>query len=109
MCSYCHYACHYCSARVTHPYLGLEADEDFATKIVVTTNIAEVLRGELRKPSWTRERVAVVEGARARLERHQVQLQKVHRTRALRAPSTTGVPRTGAGKRGGRIPRARDG
>src|SRR5688572_14053349 len=109
MCSYCHYACHYCYARVTQPYLGLEADEDFAKKIVVTTNMAEVLRGELRKPSWTRERVAAVEGARARLECQQIQLQKVHRTRAPGAPSTTGVPRTRAGRRGGRVPRARDG
>ncbi len=55
----CLHGCHYCYARATHPYLGLNADEDFATKIVVKTNMPEVLRQELRKPSWTRERVAI--------------------------------------------------
>ena len=38
---------------------GSNADEDFETKIVVKTNMPEVLRQELRKPSWTRERVAI--------------------------------------------------
>ena len=55
----CFHGCHYCYARATHPYLGLDADEDFEKKIVVKTNMAEVLRGELRKASWTRERVAI--------------------------------------------------
>ena len=55
----CVHGCHYCYARATHPYLGLDADEDFEKKIVVKTNMAEVLRGELRKASWTRERVAI--------------------------------------------------
>ena len=46
--------------RPRHPPLpGLNADEDFATKIVVKTNMAEVLRQELGKRSWTRERVAI--------------------------------------------------
>src|SRR5687767_9195744 len=55
----CLHGCHYCYARATHPYLGLDAGEDFATKIVVKTNMPEVLRKELGKPSWTRERVAI--------------------------------------------------
>src|SRR5918999_4599180 len=55
----CVHGCHYCYARATHPYLGLNADEDFATKIIVKTNMPEVLRQELRKPSWRRERVAI--------------------------------------------------
>ena len=55
----CVHACHYCYARATHPYLGLNADEDFATKIVVKTNMPEVLRQELGRQSWTRERVAI--------------------------------------------------
>jgi len=55
----CVHGFHYCYARATHPYLGLDAGEDFEKKIVVKTNMAEVLRGELRKPSWTRERVAI--------------------------------------------------
>jgi DNA repair photolyase len=55
----CLHGCHYCYARATHPYLGLNADDDFETKIVVKTNMVEVLRQELSKPSWTRERVAI--------------------------------------------------
>src|SRR5918995_6305891 len=58
-CSCSHYGCHYCYARASHIYLGMNAGEDFATKIVVKTNMPEVLRQELRKPSWTRERVAI--------------------------------------------------
>ena len=54
----CLHGCHYCYARATHPYLGLNADEDFATKIIVKTNMPGVSQ-ELRKPSWTRERVAI--------------------------------------------------
>ncbi|MBW3633885.1 MAG: radical SAM protein [Chloroflexi bacterium] len=55
----CVHGCHYCYARATHPYLGLNADEDFETKIIVKTNMPEVLRREVSKPSWTRERVAI--------------------------------------------------
>jgi DNA repair photolyase len=55
----CVHGCHYCYARATHPYLGLNADDDFETKIVVKTNMPEVLRQELGKRSWQRERVAI--------------------------------------------------
>jgi DNA repair photolyase len=55
----CVHACHYCYARATHPYLGFNANEEFETKILVKTNIPEILRQELRKPSWRRERVAI--------------------------------------------------
>jgi DNA repair photolyase len=55
----CTHSCHYCYARATHPYLGLNADEDFETKIVVKTNMPEVLRQEVGRRSWTRERVAI--------------------------------------------------
>src|SRR5215207_4054147 len=55
----CVHGCHYCYARATHPYLGLNADEDFETKIVVKTNMPEVLRQELGRRAWTRERVAI--------------------------------------------------
>ena len=44
------------------------------------------------------ERVAAVAGARERLERQQLQLQKVHRTRASRSPSKTGEPRARVGR-----------
>jgi DNA repair photolyase len=55
----CVHACHYCYARATHAYFGLNADEDFENRIFVKTNLAEVLRKELAKPGWTRERVAI--------------------------------------------------
>jgi DNA repair photolyase len=55
----CVHGCHYCYARATHPYLGLNADEDFETKIIVKANIPEVLRRELGRTSWTRDRVAI--------------------------------------------------
>jgi DNA repair photolyase len=55
----CTHSCHYCYARLSHTYLGMNADEDFETKIVVKSNMPEVLRQELRRRSWTRERVAI--------------------------------------------------
>ncbi len=55
----CAHSCHYCYARATHPYLGFNADEDFETKIVVKTNMPEVLRQELGKRTWAGERVAI--------------------------------------------------
>ncbi len=55
----CTHACHYCYARATHAHLGMNAGEDFSTRIVVKTNFAEVLRAELGRPSWSRERVAI--------------------------------------------------
>src|SRR5215213_6829939 len=58
-CSCSHYACHYCYARLSHTFLGMNADEDFETKIVVKANMPEVLRQELRKPSWVGEQVAI--------------------------------------------------
>lgn len=55
----CTHGCHYCYARATHAYLGLDADEDFVGKIVVKTNFAEVLRRELARPSWSGAYVAL--------------------------------------------------
>jgi DNA repair photolyase len=55
----CVHGCHYCYARATHAHLGLGAGDDFATRIVVKTNLPEVLRAELARPSWARERVAI--------------------------------------------------
>jgi DNA repair photolyase len=55
----CLHGCHYCYARASHTYLGMNAGDDFATKIIVKTNMPEVLRQEVGKPSWTRERVAI--------------------------------------------------
>jgi DNA repair photolyase len=55
----CSHACHYCFARPTHTYLNFDAGRDFETKVVVKVNAAEVLRRELRRPSWTGAHVAM--------------------------------------------------
>jgi DNA repair photolyase len=55
----CVHGCHYCYARATHAYFGMNADEDFSTRILVKTNFVDVLRRELARPSWTGERVAL--------------------------------------------------
>ena len=48
----CSHACVYCFARKTHEYLDLDTGADFDSQIVVKTNVGEVLRRELRRPSW---------------------------------------------------------
>lgn len=55
----CSHGCHYCYARASHTYYGLNADEDFETRIMVKTNFPEVLRRELHRPSWKGESVAL--------------------------------------------------
>jgi DNA repair photolyase len=55
----CSHACRYCFARPTHEYLDLDCGADFDTQIVVKTNVVEVLRRELRRPSWRRDTVAL--------------------------------------------------
>jgi DNA repair photolyase len=54
----CAHACVYCFARNTHTYLDLDAGRDFEREIVVKVNVPELLRAELRRPSWKRELVA---------------------------------------------------
>jgi DNA repair photolyase len=55
----CLHACSYCFARPTHEYLDMNAGRDFETQIVVKTNVVDVLRAELARPSWAREHVAL--------------------------------------------------
>ncbi|NKX49574.1 radical SAM protein [Arthrobacter deserti] len=55
----CLHQCTYCFARRTHEYLDFDAGRDFDTQIIVKTNIAQVLRKELARPSWRREHVAL--------------------------------------------------
>lgn len=55
----CSHACRYCFARPTHEYLDLDSGSDFDTQVVVKTNVVEVLRRELRRPSWSRATVAL--------------------------------------------------
>ena len=53
----CQHACAYCYARPTHQYLGLGAGTDFDRKIVVKTNLPELLERELARRSWRGEPV----------------------------------------------------
>lgn len=55
----CSHACVYCFARPTHEYLDMNAGRDFEREIIVKVNVPEVLRAELARPSWRRERVAL--------------------------------------------------
>ena len=55
----CTHSCHYCFARAYHAYLDLDIGEDFSSRIVVKTNVAEVLRRELASPRWEGETVAM--------------------------------------------------
>jgi DNA repair photolyase len=55
----CSHACRYCFARPTHEYLDFDCGEDFDTQVVVKINVAEVLRRELSRPSWSRATVAL--------------------------------------------------
>jgi DNA repair photolyase len=55
----CTHACEYCYARKYQRHLELGAGDDFSSVILVKTNIADVLRRELARPTWAREGVAV--------------------------------------------------
>ena len=55
----CSHACGYCFARPTHEYLDMNAGRDFEREIIVKVNVPEVLRVELARPSWGKERVAL--------------------------------------------------
>jgi DNA repair photolyase len=50
---------HNCFARPSHTYLNFDAGRDFETKVVVKVNAPEVLRRELRRPSWSGAPVAM--------------------------------------------------
>jgi DNA repair photolyase len=55
----CSHACKYCFARRTHEWLEFDSGNDFDSQIVVKTNLVDVLRRELARPSWQREHVAL--------------------------------------------------
>jgi len=48
----CEHGCVYCYARPSHSYLNLSPGLDFETKLRAKTNLADVLRSELAKPSY---------------------------------------------------------
>src|SRR6266849_1768138 len=54
----CTHGCHYCFARRYHVQFELNADDEFASVILVKRNFVEVLTRELDRPSWRREHVA---------------------------------------------------
>lgn len=55
----CTHGCHYCFARRFHTRLELDSGDEFASVILVKTNIASVLGREVDHPSWSREQVAL--------------------------------------------------
>jgi DNA repair photolyase len=55
----CTHGCHYCFARRYHVQFELNADDEFASVILVKRNVAEVLRREVDRPTWKRDVVAV--------------------------------------------------
>ena len=54
----CTHGCHYCYARRYQTQFELGSGDEFASIIFVKVNFAEVLRRELRRPSWTKEDIA---------------------------------------------------
>lgn len=55
----CEHGCIYCFARPSHSYLGLSPGMDFETKLFAKVNAAELLRGELSKPGYQVESLAL--------------------------------------------------
>jgi len=55
----CSHSCVYCFARKTHSWLEFDTGHDFDSQIVVKTNLVEMLRKELARPSWKHEHVAL--------------------------------------------------
>jgi DNA repair photolyase len=55
----CTHGCHYCFARRYQTQFELGPGDEFSSVIIVKTNLVEVLRRELDRPSWRREQVAV--------------------------------------------------
>jgi DNA repair photolyase len=55
----CTHGCHYCYARRYHVQFEMNADDEFASVILVKKNFVEVLTRELARPAWTGEYIAV--------------------------------------------------
>lgn len=55
----CEHGCVYCYARPNHAYVDLSPGQDFESEIFCKENIGEVLRDELRKPSYHCEPVLI--------------------------------------------------
>jgi DNA repair photolyase len=55
----CTHACEYCYARKYQRYLEMGTGDDFSSMILVKVNLPDVLRGEVARPTWSHETVAV--------------------------------------------------
>jgi DNA repair photolyase len=55
----CTHGCHYCYARRYHAQFEMNADDEFASMILVKKNFVDVLTRELARPSWTGEYIAI--------------------------------------------------
>ena len=55
----CRHACTYCYARPTHEFWGMDAGRDFEQRVFAKVNAPDVLRKELRRPSWRGESIAI--------------------------------------------------
>ena len=55
----CVHGCHYCFARHYNYFQNLDPGEDFSEIIFVKVNAPEILLGEISRPSWKREEVAI--------------------------------------------------
>src|SRR5207253_540844 len=55
----CEHGCVYCFARPTHAYLGLSPGLDFESRIFVKPDAAKLLAGELAKPGYACQPIAM--------------------------------------------------
>jgi DNA repair photolyase len=55
----CTHGCHYCYARRYHVQFEMNADDEFASVILVKKNFVDVLARELARPKWEGDYVAV--------------------------------------------------
>src|SRR5262249_5584906 len=54
----CTHGCHYCFARRYPSQFEMNSSDEFASVILVKTNIVDVLAREIDRPSWKRDRIA---------------------------------------------------
>lgn len=55
----CEHGCVYCYARPTHAFLNLSPGLDFETRMIARHGIAAVLEGELRRPAYAVQPIAI--------------------------------------------------
>jgi DNA repair photolyase len=55
----CTHGCHYCFARRYHTQFEMNTGDEFASVILVKTNVVPVLAREVDRPAWRRELVAL--------------------------------------------------